>query len=238
MQIVDLIILIAVFSLIQSIFGVGLLLFGTPTLLLMGFSYSETLWILLPCSVTISLIQTIGNYDLVKAKKTVAYISIPTMAISLIIIVTYDQVIDISKVVGFFLLFIGSVKFSPKLQTYLQSFIKKRLQLYYLFIGFVHGVSNMGGGPLSILMSTIYSDQVKIRSNIAFVYLILASFQLAVLFIIETGTLQLLNLFLIMTSVIVYFFAHMFIANKVNDEKYMWLINVLILMYGALAIIK
>jgi hypothetical protein len=134
--------------------------------------------------VTISLIQTVDNYDLVMAKKKVAYFSIPIMTLSLIFVVSYDQVLDISKIVGFFLLFIGVVKFSPKLQTYLQSLVEKRLQLYYVLIGFVHGVSNMGGGPLSILMSTIYTDQVKIRANIAFVYLILALFQLIALFII------------------------------------------------------
>jgi len=238
MQIFDLLGLVAVFSVIQSIFGVGLLLFGTPTLLLMGFSYSETLWLLLPCSLSISFIQTIGNYGLVQAKKKVAYISIPTMAITLTIIITYDQVIDISKIVGFFLLSIGVVKFSPRLQAHLQSFIKRRLQVYYFIIGFVHGISNMGGGPLSILMSTVYNDQLKIRSNIAFFYLILALFQLAVLFIIETGTIQTYNFFLIMTSVLVYFLTNRFLAHKVNDEKYMWLINVLILIYGALAIIQ
>ena len=35
--------LIAVFSCIQSIFGMGILVFGTPTLLWMGFEFSETL---------------------------------------------------------------------------------------------------------------------------------------------------------------------------------------------------
>ena len=37
---------IFLFSGVQSIFGVGLLLFGTPTLLLLGYPYADTLWIL------------------------------------------------------------------------------------------------------------------------------------------------------------------------------------------------
>ena len=68
-EIYYLVIIIAVFSIVQSIFGVGLLLFGTPTLLLLGYSYSETLWLLLPCSVTISLIQVVNDYKLIEAKK-------------------------------------------------------------------------------------------------------------------------------------------------------------------------
>ena len=69
-EIYYLVTIIAIFSVVQSIFGVGLLLFGTPTLLLLGYSYSETLWLLLPCSVTISLIQVVNDYKLIEAKKS------------------------------------------------------------------------------------------------------------------------------------------------------------------------
>ena len=70
--------IIALFSIVQSMFGVGLLLFGTPTLLLLEYSYSETLWLLLPCSLTISLIQVVGDYKFIEAKKRAVYFVIPT----------------------------------------------------------------------------------------------------------------------------------------------------------------
>ena len=232
---IDLIIIIIIFSVIQSIFGVGLLLFGTPTLLLIGYSYVETLWILLPCSIIISLIQSIENYPLVRAKRKVAYFTIPAMTFSLIFIVSYDYVIDIRKVVGLFLIFIGIVKFSSKLQIYLQFFIEKQLRLYYVLIGFIHGVSNMGGGPLSILMSTVYTDKAKIRANIAFIYLVLASFQLMILFIIDSTSLKYANFALMLVSLGAYLIANKYIADKVNDKKYIILINILILTYGILA---
>ena len=232
---IDLIIIIIIFSVIQSIFGVGLLLFGTPTLLLIGYSYVETLWILLPCSIIISLIQSIENYPLVKAKRKVVYFTIPAMTLSLIVIVSYDYVIDIRKVVGLFLIFIGIVKFSSKLQIYLQFFIEKQLRLYYVLIGFIHGVSNMGGGPLSILMSTVYTDKAKIRANIAFIYLILASFQLMILFIIDSTSLKYANFALMLVSLGAYLIANKYIADKVNDKKNIILINILILTYGILA---
>ena len=232
---IDLIIIIIIFSVIQSIFGVGLLLFGTPTLLLIGYSYVETLWILLPCSIIISLIQSIENYPLVRAQRKVAYFTIPAMTFSLIFIVSYDYVIDIRKVVGLFLIFIGIVKFSSKLQIYLQFFIEKQLRLYYVLIGFIHGVSNMGGGPLSILMSTVYTDKAKIRANIAFIYLVLASFQLMILFIIDSTSLKYANFALMLVSLGAYLIANKYIADKVNDKKYIILINILILTYGILA---
>ena len=41
----------------QAIFGVGLLVFGTPTLLLLGLPFDQVLAYLLPCSIVISGVQ-------------------------------------------------------------------------------------------------------------------------------------------------------------------------------------
>jgi hypothetical protein len=174
----------------------------------------------------------------VRAKKKVAYFTIPTMIIGLVFVVSYDYVLDISKIVGFFLLLIGMVKFSPKLQAYLQFFVEKQLRLYYVFIGFVHGISNMGGGPLSILMSTVYTDKVKIRTNIAFIYLILALFQLIVLVVLDVSSSKYVSITLMLISLGVYLIINKYISHKIHDEKYILLINILILMYGVLAVLK
>ena len=57
------IILIALFCVIQSIFGVGLLLLGTPTFLLIGYDFFEVLNILLPYSIVISFLQIFVTKD-------------------------------------------------------------------------------------------------------------------------------------------------------------------------------
>jgi uncharacterized membrane protein YfcA len=231
----DLILVVIIFSIIQSVFGVGLLLFGTPTLLLIGYSYSEVLWILLPCSIVISLIQTIDGYNLIRAKKKVVYYTIPVMTLSLVLVVSYDNVLDISKIVGSFLLLIGMVKFSSKLQSFLRTLVETQLTSYYVLIGVVHGISNMGGGPLSILMSTIYDSKMKIRANIAFIYLVLASFQLIILYFIDKNSLKYASASLILISLAIYLITNKYIANKINNEKYTISINILILLYGVLA---
>ncbi len=231
----DLILVVIIFSIIQSVFGVGLLLFGTPTLLLIGYSYSEVLWILLPCSIVISLIQTIDGYNLIRAKKKVVYYTIPVMTLSLVLVVSYDNVLDISKIVGSFLLLIGMVKFSSKLQSFLRTLVETQLTSYYVVIGVVHGISNMGGGPLSILMSTIYDSKMKIRANIAFIYLVLASFQLIILYFIDKNSLKYASASLILISLAIYLITNKYIANKINNEKYTISINILILLYGVLA---
>ena len=237
-EIYYLVTIIAVFSIVQSIFGVGLLLFGTPTLLLLEYSYSETLWLLLPCSVTISLIQVVNDYKLIEAKKKAIYLVIPTLVLSLALTVTYADGINITRIVGILLLLIGIIKFSSKLQALLGSMVKKQIQVYYIIIGVVHGVSNMGGGPLSILMSTIYSKKEIIRANVAFIYLILAIFQLAVLSIISNTSLKSEVMLLIPISLASYVFTSKFISSKVDDKKYTFILNMMVLVYGMLAVLK
>ena len=237
-EIYYLVIIIAVFSVVQSIFGVGLLVFGTPTLLLLGYSYSETLWLLLPCSVTISLIQVVNDYKLIEAKKRAVYLVIPTLVLSLALVVTYENGINITRIVGVLLLLIGVIRFSSKLQTLLSSTVKKHIQIYYIIIGVVHGVSNMGGGPLSVLMSTIYSKKEIIRANVAFIYLILAMFQLVVLSIMSNTSLRSEVMLLIPISLASYIFTSKFISSEVNDKKYTFILNVMVLVYGVLAVIK
>ena len=237
-EIYYLVTIIAVFSVIQSIFGVGILLFGTPTLLLLEYSYSETLWLLLPCSVVISLIQVVNDYKLIEAKKRAVYLVIPTLVFSLVLVVTYANGINITRIVGILLLLIGVIRFSSKLQALLGLMVKKHIQIYYIIIGVVHGISNMGGGPLSILMSTIYSKKEIIRANVAFIYLILAIFQLVVLSIISNTSLRSEVIWLIPISLVSYIFTSKFISSKINDKKYTFILNVMVLVYGVLAVIK
>ena len=48
------IVLLTILTIFQSIFGIGLLVFGTPTFLLLGYTFSETLSIVLPISCIVS----------------------------------------------------------------------------------------------------------------------------------------------------------------------------------------
>ena len=51
--------IIMLLSIVQSIFGIGILMFGTPILLLMGYDFTIALGFLLPASLSVSLLQVI-----------------------------------------------------------------------------------------------------------------------------------------------------------------------------------
>ena len=237
-EIYFLVIVIASYSIVQSIFGVGLLLLGTPTLLIFEYSFSETLWLLLPCSLTISVIQVIIGYRLIEAKKRAIYLIIPTLILGLAIVVTYSSDINITRLAGILLLIIGFIKLSPKIYQLLASRVKKNSRSFYLIIGLVHGVSNMGGGPLSIVMSSIYTKKEIIRANVAYIYLILVSFQLLILSIINFSSFRGEVFWLAPISFLSYIFTSKFISSKVNDRRYVFILNLMVITYGILAIIK
>jgi|APSaa5957512535_1039671.scaffolds.fasta_scaffold35470_3 uncharacterized protein len=230
-----LVLVVLVFSVIQSIFGVGLLLFGTPTLLLFGLPYDVTLWTILPSSIAISAIQAISSYKLVMYKKDVVFYTLPFLIISLMFIIAYDSVVDIKKLVGSMMILIGLIKFSDYLNTIINTIVKKNMKIYHVIMGIIHGVSNMGGGPLSILMTAIHKDKYTIRANIAFVYMLFGISQLIILWIMKTETFQLNGIFLIAVSIVSYFYVGRILASIINENKYKLLITILILSYGIIS---
>src|SRR5689334_5010852 len=56
------VLIVGTLSVVQSLFGIGLLVFGTPSLLLLGYSFADTLAILLPASITISVLQVLSSH--------------------------------------------------------------------------------------------------------------------------------------------------------------------------------
>ena len=78
---------IAVLSVVQSGFGMGVLIFGTPTLLLLGKDFTEAICMLVPASFVISLLQlTTSRQDRVVVSRHLYLICLPGIGVGLWII--------------------------------------------------------------------------------------------------------------------------------------------------------
>ena len=230
--------LIMIFSIFQSCLGVGLLLFGTPTLIILGYSYVETLWIILPSSIVISLAQVLFDRDLIQAKKSILLLTVPTLIIGLIIILLSGNLVNISKIVGIGLLIVASIRQSKVLNNYLSNYIIKRTNMYLLFTGLIHGLSNMGGGPLSILMSSLHNSKIVIRVNIAYVYLFFGISQIIVLTIFQLNAFETNYLIFPLVAIMSYFIIGKPLSNFIDDNKYQSFITIMVFIYGFLALIE
>jgi len=176
--------IIAYFCLIitfQSIIGVGVLVLGTPFLLILKFSIVETFFILLPISIITSLLNLIiinySNKSLNKSSykefKKFFIICIPSIFIGLILLKFFESHINFKQLVSF-------VIFFSVILIILKDKIKFRVNFFRISIlssvGIVHGLTNSGGTLMSLALS-VNNKKDYARLNTTFFYLILASFQ-------------------------------------------------------------
>ena len=133
------ILILSILIIFQSIFGVGLLLFGTPTFLYFGYSFYETLQLLLPISFTISLIQFLSSKQ--KDKSFIFkfnIFTIPPLILGLFLILTYENIINIKVFVSIMLILTSaaSIIFNKFEKINFHQIYKN---IFLFLIGLIHG---------------------------------------------------------------------------------------------------
>jgi uncharacterized membrane protein YfcA len=171
---------VAVTSFIQSIFGVGVLLFGTPLLLLQGYEFVHAVIILIPISVSINLIQIAKDYrsvDFGFYKRILIY-TIPFVVISLLAVTRFN--INIGIIVGLFLLFVAAKDYSGKVNRVLKLMVRYE-RVYLVGMGIVHGLTNLGGSLLTAVVHSKEYEKSITRVTVALSYATFAMFQIVTL---------------------------------------------------------
>jgi hypothetical protein len=170
------------FSIVQSLLGVGLLLFGTPTLMLLGMNFGDTLAILLPCSVAVNLCQL--RKGLPKSRAVLfrmMRITLPMLFLGLLVVLGGLNVRWMPILVGAALIGLGVLRVWRSAASWLNRLVTHYQRLYMAVMGLVHGVSNMGGGLLVVFASAVSKDKEEIRKTVALGYLMFALTQLITL---------------------------------------------------------
>ena len=226
------------FTIIQSIFGVGLLVFGTPTLLLLDYSFFEALSYLLPSSVTVSLLQLRSSWFKIRVYKlAVLQYMLPGVVFGLVSVI-YFLTINLNLVIGSMLLLTFSARFFHNVNIKLENFLGYYFRPGFFLTGFIHGLTNLGGALLVIITNSIYKDKKEIQANIAYAYMFMALSQLVVLFLTSNFLFTFDFLLLPTISAIIYTYFGKYIFNLSSDKFYFDLMSFFILIYGILLIFK
>jgi len=227
-------VLVIVFtSIIQSVFGVGLLVFGTPMLLLLGYSFEATLSVLLPCSIVVSFVQTLhGRGDIRELKRDIPIYILPFVFIGLVFILVSGTVFNIRLLVGIMMVLIGVTRIFGGLERRVRGFISKRVRSGLVITGLIHGATNLGGGPLTIMMNAVYTNKAAVRANIAYGYLLMALTQAAVLFLTGRGEADVFTAVLPAISLATYLVVGKRIFRCSSHAAYHHLMTLLIVLFG------
>ena len=229
MNLIELLIIILL-SIFQSIFGIGLLLIGTPTFLLLDYNFFNVLNILLPFSITISLLQIMHSKEVdSKFNRRVLLYCIPSLILALSILLKYENSIDFILLTSFTIIFFSIINLS-KFKNIIFNDSDKRINIGLVALGLIHGFTNLGGSFFALLCANINKQKKLIRHNIASGYLILGIAQL--LFInIFYQTLVISNLYYLYIPIISFFVAQYF-YNKINSQLFLKILNITMLLYG------
>jgi uncharacterized membrane protein YfcA len=231
--------IIVLLSLIQSVVGVGLLIFGTPCFLLLGYSFTETLSLLLPCSIVISALQTAQAWHRTEViRREFFFFGVPGVLGGLLCTLSFTQPIAIRTQIGALLILSGLLRSTPELNQRVHSFLNRLFRPSLLLIGILHGATNMGGGLLTVLFSKPNSEKKTIRENISVGYLLFGLAQLGALIAAQQFTLQLQQLLYPLLAGLTFIFAGQRIFQKTTEVAYARLLTGLILAFGTVLILN
>ena len=236
---IDIFVTIILTSVVQSFFGTGVLLFGTPILLILGIGFQTTLVILLPASVLINFFQIQNSYKTIDRLfyKNLILISLPLICLSLYL--SHSKEINANLLIGIFLIIIS---LQSKIGT-----IKRTLdwllnyeKFYLAIMGVFHGLTNLGGSLLStaILSQDLTKDSK--RSTIAVSYCSMAVIQIITLIATLRFDIFLNKSYLLYwaTAPTVFFIVEKYLYYSINEKLYKTISNVFLFLMGIIILIK
>lgn len=236
---VDILLTVAVTAAIQSIFGVGVLLFGTPLLLLLDYDFINALIILLPISISINSFQILKHYRHIDLAfyKNVLIFSIPFVVFFLFIVTTAK--INIGFVVGAFLVFVALKSYSTKVEQMLTTLVKYE-RSYLTAMGVIHGLTNLGGSLLTAIAHSKKYHKDMTRVTVATCYATFALFQIITLiFLVDSYTFSYSdNMAFLQVGVIIFLLTEELVYANIDNEKYSKIFAAFLLLSGVVLIAK
>lgn len=223
---------------IQSVFGVGLLLFGTPSFLILGYDFANTINILMPVSITISILQFLKSK--VKNQKFINEYNLfclPFLVFFLVIALKFKNTLDFKLLVGLLLVFSSMLILNKKrFSSFKETFFKLK-KLVLIGIGCVHGLTNMGGSFLAIYSTLVSQNKKEIaRYYICYGYLIMGILQYITVLFLSFDSLEFTKIFYILLALIIYFPSQTLFEN-IKDKKFSKYINIIALIYGLIILL-
>ncbi len=173
------------FTFIQSIYGVGLLVFGTPFLMLNHYSFDQTLGLLLPSSLLISLHQVWTYRDEVSIEMHSIPFALAGLPIGLLLVLHSGNQKQIMSYVGLAMLLAALIRTSKLASRVFIKLLEKGSKYFHFINAFIHGVSNLGGALLPVYSTSIYKDKTLALKCTAMFYAIYSSAQIFLLFLMQ-----------------------------------------------------
>ena len=217
----EILIIIAVTSVLQSIFGTGVLLFGTPIMLILGKDFQTTLTILLPASIFINFFQIRNNLKSIDIAfyKNLILFCLPMVFLTLYL--SFSIHLNTNSVIGIFLIVV-SLKSLVKPVAMIINWTLSFEKLYLTMMGILHGLTNLGGSLLSgIVLNKDLSKDSK-RATIAASYCSMACIQIVTIYTVldYNKFFNIKNFIYWISAPLIFFIIEKYIYHTVDEKLY------------------
>ena len=235
-------ILTFILSSIQSILGVGILVLGTPILLILGKDFIAILYLLLP----ISIITSLANYIYFNLTKKINFKidilsikifflgTVPSIFFGLILLKNFESYLNFNFLVSGVIIF--SIIFLS-IKNFLSIVTNKFNFIFLILVGVIHGISNSGGSLLSIFYTNLRKKNES-RYYITFFYFFLALLQYLLILIIFDFKFEIDNFIYIIIFVIFGFISGNYLINFINQKLFKIFVNFTAILSCLFLIIK
>ncbi len=225
--------LVFALAVVQSLFGVGLLVFGTPCLLLAGMPFVDALYWLLPASFAISVVQIRhGRGELDSFKNEFIWFALPPAALALGGVLWLGADYDVRIPIGALLLLTAAVRVFPARAAELGAVLGQYRRTVLVVTGAIHGLTNMGGALLTILIPNLFASKEAIRANVAFAYLVFVGTQIVVLASVGFAGLSSEHLLSPAIALLAYWSVGQRVFARATAAAYGWALTALTTAFG------
>ena len=138
----------------------------------------------MPVSVSINIVQIIGNYRFIDFKiyKKILFFTVPLIVLSLFLV---DKIIiNVSILIGIFLIFLALKDYVVIIQRIMNKILSYN-KSYYILMGAVHGITNLGGALLTAIVFNTNLNKFQKRATIAVSYMTFAIFQIVTVIFLD-----------------------------------------------------
>lgn len=173
------------FAVVQSVYGVGLLIFGTPYLILNNTGFDEALGILLPSSFLISIHQVLVHRNVVIEESKSLLPIMVGLPLGLIFALEFGHGANIMPILGLALLSAAFIRSNRQASKYLAKAFKANKSKFHFLNSLIHGASNLGGALLPLYSSSVYGEKIQALKCTSVFYSLYSGIQILVLVILK-----------------------------------------------------
>lgn len=237
---VDIMLTVVVTSIVQSIFGAGVLLFGTPLLLLFGYDFVDVLIVVLPISIAIDLLQIAKHHAHIDVSfyRNVLLLTLPPIAVFLFLVT--QARINIGLVIGAFLLLIALKEISAPVARAIDRLMTYE-KAYFVLMGVIHGLSNLGGSLLTAIVHHKDYDKDVARVTVAASYGTFAVVQLLTLWLFRRQQIDVPfadNAIYLVVGALIFVLTDEMLYAQIDSEKYRRIFAGFLAMAGVVLILR